>query len=79
MVRIDVPHRTVKIDTPPHKTLHFNDRHDYVPDFHKVAPKAYNPGEKPSPKNQYTNNYQKTTTKLEPTTQESGIQSWFRL
>ena len=46
-------------DIPAHKTLHFKDRQDYVPNFHKASPLAYNPGEKPGPQNSYTNNWQK--------------------
>ena len=79
VVRVNVPVEPIKIDSPPHQTKQFKDRHDYVPNFHKQAPLAYNPGEKSKPSNQYTNNYQKTTTKIEPTTKESGIHSWFRL
>ena len=79
VVRMNVPVKPLKIDAPPHQTKQFKDRHDYVPDFHKQAPLAYNPGEKPGPNNQYTNNWQKTDTKSEPTTHESAIHSWFRL
>ena len=79
VVRVNVPTQPLKIDSPARKTLQFKDRNDYVPNFHKQAPLAYNPGEKPKPSNQYTNNLQKTTTKDEPITHESGIHSWFRL
>ena len=69
----------LRLDFPAHKIVRFKDRNDYVPDFHKASPLAYNPGEKPGPQNSYTNNWQKTTTKTEPTTQESALQNWFRL
>ena len=79
VVRVAVPVQPFSLDAPRHQTRQFKDRVDYVPNFHKQAPLAYNPGEKPSPSNQYTNNYQKTTTKIEPITKESGIHDWFRL
>ena len=78
-VMIKVPTPALRIDFPAPQVLRFKDRHDYVPNFHKQAPLAYNPGEKPKPSNSYTNNWQKTTTLTEPTTKESGIQNWFRL
>ena len=79
VVRVNVPVKPITINSPPHQTKQFKDRHDYIPNFHKCAPLAYNPGEKPGPNNQYTNNWQKTDTKSEPTTHESAIHSWFRL
>ena len=79
VVRVSVPVPPLKLDFPAHQTKHFKDRRDYVPDFHKQAPLAYNPGEKPKPANQYENNYQKTTTKDTPTVHESALNSWFRL
>ena len=79
VVRVNVPVQPLKIDAPSHQTKQFKDRYDYVPNFHKQAPQAYNTGEKSGPNNSYTNNLMKTTTKIEPTTQESGIHSWFRL
>ena len=78
VVRVSVPNNRKPISYPPHQIKHFQDRKDYVPNFHEVK-LAYNPGEKPKPSNQYSNNYQKITTKIEPTTQESGIHQWFRL
>ena len=79
VVRVNVPPVPLKLNIPPRKQLHFKDRNDYVPNFHQMAPLAYNPGGKPNPNNQYSNNWQKTTTKNEPTTQESSIHNWFRL
>ena len=77
MERVPVIKRA-PIQSPPHKTLHFYRPNDYVPNFNKVAPLAYNPGEKPGPQNSYTNNWQKVETKTEPTTHESAIHDWFR-
>ena len=79
VVRVNVPVQPLHLNFAPHQIKHFKDRKDYIPDFHKQAPLAYNPGEKSKPDNSYTNNWQKTTTKIEPTTQESGIHGWFRL
>ena len=79
VVRVNVPVQPIRLDFAPHQTKQFKDRNDYVPNFHKQAPLAYNPGGKPKPSNQYSNNYQKTTTKDTTTTKESGIHGWFRL
>ena len=79
VVRVAVETQPLRLDFAPHQTKQFKDRHDYIPNFHKMAPLAYNPGEKPKPSNQYSNNYVKTTTKDIPTTKESGIHQWFRL
>ena len=67
-----------KLDFPAHKVKVFKIKTPYVPSF-KSEPIAYNPGEKPNPSNSYTNNWQKTTTKLEPTTHLSAINDPFRL
>jgi len=67
-----------KLDFPAHKVKTFNIKVPYVPDF-KSEPIAYNPGEKPKASNEYSNNWQKTTTKLEPTTHLSAINDLFRL
>ena len=66
------------LDFPAHKVKVFNIKVPSVPSFN-YEPIAYNPGEKPSASNSYTNNYQKTTTKLEPTTHTSAIDDLFRL
>ena len=79
VVRVNVPIQPLKIDSPPHQTKQFKIKTPYVPNFHRQAPLAYNPGEKPGPNNSYTNNFMKTTTKTEPTTHQSPIDSLFRL
>lgn len=79
VVRVSAPVKPLHIDVPAHQTVQFKDRHDYVPNFHKQAPLAYNPGEKSGPNNSYTNNLRKTTTTNPPTTKESPIHGWFRL
>ena len=72
------PRPHFNLDFPAHKVKVFNIKTPYVPSF-KSEPIAYNPGEKPNPSNSYTNNWQKTTTKLEPTTHLSAINDLFRL
>ena len=72
------PKPEFKLDVPAHKVKVFKVKTPYVPSF-KSEPIAYNPGEKPSASNSYINNYQKTTTKNEPTTHQSPIDSLFRL
>ena len=72
------PKPPFNLDFPAHKVKVFNIKTPYVPSF-KSEPIAYNPGEKPNPSNSYTNNYQKTTTKLEPTIHLSAIDDPFRL
>ena len=72
------PKPEFKLDFPAHKVKVFKIRTPYVPSF-KSEPIAYNPGEKPSANNSYTNNWQKITTKLEPTTHLSAIDDPFRL
>ena len=67
--RLDFPARRVKV---------FNIKVPYVPQF-KSEPIAYNPGEKPKASNSYTNNYQKTATKMEPTVHLSALTDPFRL
>ena len=74
-----VPATPLRLDFPAHKVVRFKVRHDYIPDFHKALPLAYNPGEKPGPQNSYTNNWQKTTTMTEPTTRESALNNPLRL
>ena len=74
MVRVPIP--PLKIDYPKHKDVQFKPRPKLVPEL-KNQPLAYNPGGKPKPSNQYTNNYMKTAYKT--STQESGIHEWFRL
>lgn len=76
VVRVSVPAKPLVISYPPHQVRVFKDRNDYVPNFHKITT-AYNEKEKPNPSNQYSNNYQKTAYKT--STQESGIQNWFRI
>ena len=66
------------LDFPAHKVKVFKIKVPSVPSFN-YEPIAYNPGEKANPSNSYTNNYQKTTTKLEPTTHLSAINDLFRL
>ena len=72
------PKPAFKLDFPAHKVKVFKIKTPYVPSF-KSEPIAYNPGEKPSASNSYTNIWQKTTTKLEPTTHLSPIDDPFRL
>ena len=78
MERVPVINRP-PINHPPHKVIRFKSRNDYVPDFKGPEPLAYNPGEKPGPQNSYTNNWQKTTTKMEPTVHLSPVNDLFRL
>ena len=66
------------IDHPAKPIRAFKIRVPFVPSF-KHEPLGWNPGSKPKPYNQYINNYQKTTTKNEPTTKQSPIESLFRL
>ena len=66
------------IDHPAKSSIGFKIKTPYVPQF-KNEPLGWNPGSKPKPYNQYINNYQKTTTKNEPTTHQSPIDSLFRL
>ena len=66
------------IDHPAKSSIGFRIKVPYVPNF-KTEPLGWNPGSKPKPHNQYINNYQKTTTKNEPTTKQSPIDSLFRL
>ena len=52
-----------------------------TPKFSSCKPKLYvppNPNLTPNKDNNYTNNYHKSTTRLEPTTHESAINEWFR-
>lgn len=77
VVRINVPIAPLKLDFPPARKRVFNARGNvYIPNFHEITI-AYNPGEKPKPSNQYTNNYMKTAYKT--SSHESAINSWFRL
>lgn len=77
VVRVNVPTQPFKADTPPIQRRTFKERNDYVPNFHEVKT-AYNEGnEKPSPSNQYTNNFQKIP--YTQSTNESGIHGWFRI
>ena len=68
----------LRLDHPARPIRGFRIRTPYVPSF-KTEPLGWNPGSKPKAHNQYINNYQKTTTKNEPTTKESPIDSLFRL
>lgn len=67
-----------QLDHPAKSTIGFKIRTPYVPSF-KHEPLAWNPGSTPKASNQYINNYQKTTTKNEPVTHQSPIDSLFRL
>ena len=67
-----------QLDFPARPIRSFKIRTPYVPSF-KHEPLGWNPGSKPKPSNQFINNYQKTTTKNEPTTKLSPIESLFRL
>ena len=66
------------LDFPAHKVKVFKIKVPDVPKFN-YEPPAYNEHEKPGPNNQYTNNWQKTTTKLEPTVHLSPVNDLFRL
>ena len=66
------------LDFPAHKVKTFKIKVPYVPKFN-YEPPAYNPGEKPNINNSFTNNWQKITTKLEPTTDLSAFDNLFRL
>ena len=72
------PKPVFKLDFPAPKVKTFKIKTPFVPSF-KYEPIAYNPGAKPSANNSYTNNYQKSTTKLGPTTHLSAINDLFRL
>ena len=49
-----------------------------TPKFNACKPKAYNPKLTPNKDNSYSNNYHKSTTRLEPTTHESAVNTMFR-
>ena len=66
------------LDHPAKSSIGFKIRTPYVPSF-KHEPLGWNPGSRPKSQNQYINNFQKTTTKNEPTTRQSPIDSLFRL
>ena len=66
------------LDHPAQPIRSFKIRVPSTPSF-KHEPLGWNPGSKPKQYNQYINNYQKTTTKNEPTTKQSPIESLFRL
>ena len=66
------------LDFPAHKVKVFKIKVQSVPSFNDESI-AYNPGEKSNASNSYTNNYQKTTTKLEPTAHLSALNDPFRL
>ena len=72
------PKPVFNLDFPAHKVKTFKIKVPSVPDF-SYEPPAYNEHEKPNPSNSYTNNWQKTTTKLEPTVHLSAIDDPFRL
>ena len=66
------------LDHPAKSTIGFKIKVPYVPQF-KHEPLGWNPGTQPKTNNQFINNYQKTTTKNEPSTHQSPIDSLFRL
>ena len=72
------PKPPFNLDFPAHKVKVFKIKVPDVPDF-TYEPICYNPGEKSKASNEYSNNWQKTTTKLEPTTHLSAINDLFRL
>ncbi|MBR6906984.1 hypothetical protein IKN40_00280 [bacterium] len=52
-----------------------------TPKFNSCKPKAYvepNPKLTPNKDNNYSNNYHKSTTRIEPTTHESAVNAFFR-
>ena len=67
-----------QLDFPARPIRSFKIRTPYVPSF-KHEPLGWNPGSRPKSQNQDINNFQKTTTKNEPTTRQSPIDSLFRL
>ena len=72
------PKPPFQLDFPAHKVKTFKIKVPYVPTFN-YEPPAYNQHEKPNPNNEYTNNWQKTTTKMEPTVHLSPVNDLFRL
>ena len=70
------PKPAFKLDFPAHKVKVFKIKTPYVPSF-KSEPIAYNPGEKPSASNSYSNNWLNTNYKV--STQLSAINDPFRL
>ena len=78
VVLVRKPKLPLRLDFPAPPKRSFKMNYTYVPQF-KTEPLGWNPGTRPKPSNQYLNNYQKTTTKNEPTTKQSPIDSLFRL
>ena len=72
------PKPAFQLDFPAHKVKTFKIKVPSVPDF-SYEPPVYNEHEKPGPQNSYTNNWQKTTTKMEPTVRLAPIDDPFRL
>jgi len=70
------PKPPFNLDFPAHKIKTFKIKCPYVPSFDS-EPICYNPGEKPKPSNEYSNNWLNTNYKL--STNLSPIDAWFRL
>ena len=78
VVYMRAPKPPFQLDFPAHKVKTFKIKVPSVPQFN-YEPPAYNEHEKPNPNNEYTNNWQKTTTKMEPTVHLSPVNDLFRL
>ena len=78
VVYVPRPKTPFQLDFPAHKVKTFKIKVPDVPKFN-YEPPAYNEYEKPGPQNTYTNNWQKTATKMEPTVHLSPVNDLFRL
>lgn len=77
MVKPVGPH--IELDFPaPNKRKFPKESPTTTPKFNSCKPKAYNPNLTPNIANGYSNNYHKSTTRLEPSVHESAVNEWFR-
>ena len=70
------------LDFPAHKVRKFPiENKTETPKFNSCKPKAYvepNPKLTPNIDNSYSNNYHKTTTRMEPSVHESAVNAMYR-
>ena len=77
MVKPQGPH--IQLDFPaPTKRRFPIENPTVTPKFNSCRPPAYNKNQTPNRDNNYSNNYHKSTTKLEPTVHESAVNNLIR-